>query len=334
MKQEHTALEAELEGVPQGAVALERHLCCAGEMVHLTGDFQVSTRGRGRVEGYLVLPGVEVDFFLMQADRAAFRHGADCAVLEVTHCGAGRAGWNLRGGSALYLGEGDLALHGMDSCARSEMNFPLGFFRGVSVSADLDTLEERCPEILRQAGVDLARLRRRFCAGPPVALPAGEETRHIFEPLYRVPPALRAPYCQLKAQELLLLLDRLDPAQTGVLEQYGAGQAELVQRIHDQLTAHPDRRVTIEELSRQYLINTSSLKAVFKAVYGQPIAAYMKEYRVRLGAGLLRSTDLSVAQVARRVGYESQGKFARAFQDVLGILPSQYRRQEDAGGRE
>ena len=80
--------------MPQGAVALERHLCCAGEMVHLTGDFQVSTRGRGRVEGYLVLPGVEVDFFLMQADRAAFRHGADCAVLEVTHCGAGRAGWN------------------------------------------------------------------------------------------------------------------------------------------------------------------------------------------------------------------------------------------------
>ena len=41
------------------------------------------------------------------------------------------------------------------------MNFPLGFFRGVSVSADLDTLEERCPEILRQAGV-----------GPGAAAPA------------------------------------------------------------------------------------------------------------------------------------------------------------------
>ena len=162
-----------------------------------------------------------------------------------------------------------------------------------------------------------------------MALPAGEETRRIFEPLYRVPPALRAPYCQLKAQELLLLLDRLDPAQTGVLEQYGAGQAELVQRIHDQLTAHPDRRVTIEELSRQYLINTSSLKAVFKAVYGQPIAAYMKEYRVRLGAGLLRSTDLSVAQVARRVGYESQASSPGPSRTCWGSCPA----STAAGGR-
>ena len=86
-------------------------------------------------------------------------------------------------------------------------------------------------------------------------------------------------------------------------------------------------RFTIEELSRQYLINTSSLKEVFKAVYGLPIASYMKEYRIREAMRLLRETDESISSVAALVGYETQGKFTKAFRDVAQVLPSEYRKQ-------
>ena len=57
-----------------------------------------------------------------------------------------------------------------------------------------------------------------------------------------------------------------------------------------------------------------------------PIAAYMKEYRVRRAMELLRETDAAVAEIAVRVGYESQGKFARAFKEITGCLPTEYRR--------
>ena len=45
---------------------------------------------------------------------------------------------------------------------------------------------------------------------------------------------------------------------------------------------------------------------------------------------LLRETDSSIADIAAAVGYESQGKFTKAFKDVAQALPTEYRRQHRA----
>ena len=104
------------------------------------------------------------------------------------------------------------------------------------------------------------------------------------------------------------------------LTQYFSQQTELIKEIHQQLTEHLDQRFTIAELSKQYLINTSTLKEIFKAVYGQPIATYMKEFRVRQAMKLLRETDASIADIANQVGYETQGKISKALKDVVQVL--------------
>ena len=94
------------------------------------------------------------------------------------------------------------------------------------------------------------------------------------------------------------------------------------------MTEQLEQRFTIEELSKQYLINTSTLKEVFKAVYGLPIATYMKEYRVHQAMKLLRETDATIADIAAQVGYETQGKFSKAFKDVTQVLPTEYRKMQ------
>lgn len=86
-------------------------------------------------------------------------------------------------------------------------------------------------------------------------------------------------------------------------------------------------RPTIEELSKEYLINTATLKDTFKGVYGQPIGTYMKVYRMKQAAALLRQTQATIAEIASRVGYENQSKFATAFRDVMKIAPAEYRKQ-------
>ena len=116
-----------------------------------------------------------------------------------------------------------------------------------------------------------------------------------------------------------------DPAKRYHLELV-TSHAQASRALHALLTEHLDRRYTIEELSRRFLINTSTLKEVFKAVYGLPIATYMKESRVRRAMELLRETDGSIAAVAAAVGYETQSKFTKAFKDTVGVLPSVYRR--------
>jgi AraC-like DNA-binding protein len=47
---------------------------------------------------------------------------------------------------------------------------------------------------------------------------------------------------------------------------------------------------------------------------------------------LLGSADLNVAQIARRVGYESEEAFSRAFKRELGIAPSLYRLRRRTAG--
>ena len=105
-----------------------------------------------------------------------------------------------------------------------------------------------------------------------------------------------------------------------------AEQVKIIREIHDDLAQHMDRRVTIEELAHRYLINPTTLKTVFKEVYGSSLAAHMKEHRMERAAALLRETDLSVAEIAGQVGYESQSKFTAAFKETYGELPSEYRR--------
>ena len=93
------------------------------------------------------------------------------------------------------------------------------------------------------------------------------------------------------------------------------------------MTEDLKKRYTIEELARQFHINTAALKSIFKSVYGMPIASYMKQYRIMKAAELLRTTGGSVSSIASTVGYESQSKFSAAFKDVMKILPTDYRRQ-------
>ena len=110
---------------------------------------------------------------------------------------------------------------------------------------------------------------------------------------------------------------------------FTAEQAETVRSMHDALLQHPERRVTIEELARQYLMNPTTLKEVFKAVYGDSLAAHMKEHRLEKAAELLRRTDMSVADVAAAVGYESPSRFSAAFRARYHLLPSEYRKGQN-----
>ena len=107
--------------------------------------------------------------------------------------------------------------------------------------------------------------------------------------------------------------------------EYQPSQIEAVREIHDSLLRNMETRVTIEELSRKYLINPTTLKAAFKAVYGTSIAAHIKEHRMEQAAKLLRESDMSIAEVAQAVGYDSQSKFTTAFKAFFQMLPREYR---------
>ena len=108
---------------------------------------------------------------------------------------------------------------------------------------------------------------------------------------------------------------------------FQASQESIIRHVHDELTANLSERVTIEELSRKYLMNATTLKRVFKQVYGETIAAHIKKHRMEAAATRLRTTQDDVAAIAQAVGYESQSRFTAAFKETYGELPTEYRRK-------
>lgn len=102
--------------------------------------------------------------------------------------------------------------------------------------------------------------------------------------------------------------------------------ADITRQIHDYLMEHLSERITIEELSRQFHINTTTLKESFKQVYGSSIAAHVNQHRMEHAAKLLRSSDKSILDIAQSVGFQSQSRFTSSFKKEFGILPSEYRK--------
>ena len=283
---------------------------------------------RIKIITYELYPGIEISYNYFSADRFHFHHCHRTSALAIDHCCRGRIGWEMGDGLSLYFGSGDLSFHMNTKCSDSVITLPLGYYEGLSLSLDMDILEEHSPELIREAGIDIRKLCLKFCGKKNVAaLPASSHIEHIFSEVYNLPEKMILPYLKLKCQELLLFLEMTEPAETCSLDPYHSGQTEIIRRIHDRITEDLRRRYTIDELSRQYTINTAALKAVFKSVYGLPIASYMKHYRISRAAQLLRETDESISSISASVGYESQSKFSKAFKDVMNILPTDYRKK-------
>lgn len=101
---------------------------------------------------------------------------------------------------------------------------------------------------------------------------------------------------------------------------------ERTRQTHDYLVAHQDSRITLAELAAKFHLSQSSLKLCFKALYGVPVAGYLRTVRMDTATRLLQESDLPVAEIAHRVGYEDPSRFSAAFRRHTGRRPTELRR--------
>jgi AraC-like DNA-binding protein len=88
---------------------------------------------------------------------------------------------------------------------------------------------------------------------------------------------------------------------------------------------NPAEHWTVTSLAQRAAVSRSALDARFRQVLGLSPIRYLTEWRMHLARDLLASTDLGVASVARRVGYDAEEAFSRAFKRHSGAAPAQWR---------
>lgn len=83
--------------------------------------------------------------------------------------------------------------------------------------------------------------------------------------------------------------------------------------------------LTIECLAGYCNINRSYLCRLFKNAYGIGPKEYLLNFRMSIAASLLCNSHTAIKVVGISVGYENQLHFSKAFKQVHGISPTQWR---------
>lgn len=128
----------------------------------------------------------------------------------------------------------------------------------------------------------------------------------------------------LFVETLRRYINALPPDQTGWLA--GARDpiiGEALALLHKE-PAHP---WTIANLARRVGLSRTRLAERFRHFLKESPMAYLAQWRLRLGAEILQSTENSVAEVAAAVGYGSEAAFNRAFRREFDCPPARFRRQ-------
>jgi AraC-like DNA-binding protein len=93
------------------------------------------------------------------------------------------------------------------------------------------------------------------------------------------------------------------------------------------LHARPEHQWTVEDLAREVGVSRSGLAQRFTKLIGEAPMQYLAGWRIQLAKHLILQADLSVAEVADRVGYESEAAFNRAFKRHVGTPPVAWRKK-------
>jgi transcriptional regulator GlxA family with amidase domain len=87
----------------------------------------------------------------------------------------------------------------------------------------------------------------------------------------------------------------------------------------------PEHPWSVAELARRTAVSRSVLDERFRQVLGESPIRYLTQWRMHLAADLLATTDLTVHDIARRAGYQSEEAFSRAFKRQRGQPPAHWR---------
>lgn len=298
---------------------------------------QALAEGGGEAAVFSLFSGIELYRLDIRAPYYLPLPSESLQALELSHCMEGRAECQMNDGCFQFIGEGDLFLNPVQNRSR-RIDLPLGRCRAILILIDPDKAAPEVQRRLPDVPLDLHALKNRFfnyekSCDKCFLISAREELHHIFAGMYAIPTALATDYLRLKVLELLIFLYLFDPAsekQTGL---YTRQQVDAVKQVHKLLISDAGQRYTIEELAQKFCISATALKTHFKGVFGQSIASYMKEFRIRQAAELLLSTDRSIAETAQSVGYESQSKFTAEFKKIMHVTPAEYRKHQTAPER-
>lgn len=249
--------------------------------------------------------------------------------LIINYCVNGRCELILNNKNYIYVTEQQISL--TEQFAQNQYIYPRRIYEGLELFIDLDTTNEHSAYLLENFDLNLHNLAAMYCpCGKTYISNATSLMNHTLQNLWALAnetdaySVLQMKLLTLSFLGLLLNKEEIPPSQSCTF--YTESQVAIAKKVEKIITSDLRQHYPARELATIFSISETSLKNYFRGVFGQNISVYLRELRMQHAAELLISTQSSVSEIAERVGYINQSKFASVFKKQFGLSPLEYRR--------
>lgn len=155
----------------------------------------------------------------------------------------------------------------------------------------------------------------------------GEKAINTFQQIMK---EWQSPSSELQAERvqislLHLLLCLRQDLQQDVTDPLPKAENSLLRTINRSLKEGRGRTLTVSDLAQTTGYSESRLRFLFRQTAGIPLGRYIQNYRLNRAMSLLRTTSLSIADVAEDAGFGSPQACSRLFKQATGVTPRDYR---------
>ena len=185
----------------------------------------------------------------------------------------------------------------------------------VLVSFKDDIVDENLQEIIEC-------LKRKKQIRIPVSKRiAFEEIFHRIEKEFKGINPYKDTMIAVCLKELLVFIARIME-----LEKSSENHTETkIRNIAEYISENFQDDITLSSLSAQFSFSEAHLSKKFKEILGIGVSKYINLARVEHSEFLLKTTNLSVTDIALECGFNDSNYFSTIFKKIIGITPLKYR---------
>ena len=131
--------------------------------------------------------------------------------------------------------------------------------------------------------------------------------------------------CKSLLMELFVTYARLLGTRRQETQETSANFRQILKAVA-YIEQHYDQEITVDDIARAAGLSSGYLSRQFKHFLGTSPSEYARSFRMAKAAELLRQADLSIAAVAKELGFGDTALFSRQFRQVTGISPTGFRK--------
>lgn len=103
--------------------------------------------------------------------------------------------------------------------------------------------------------------------------------------------------------------------------------SRTVRSILEYCGTHYAESLSLDTLAKQLHLNKYYISHSINSQINMRLSAFINSLRIDAACKMLQNSDKKIAEIAQTVGYETIRSFNRAFMDIVGSTPKEYRKQ-------